>query len=178
MILDDSVFIDSEGGDAEVVAFGDSGEFDLAALGAEAVAGELGEGEDEIGDGGGVGIKEVEVEVKGLAGGETLGVKVEGAEDEGAGVLGEAAGTGVGSGSGRFEEASIRASEAVFAGIGVGTLGEARDATKNGAECAAEDVGGFSGREMDGLACEEGEAERFKVEEQKVSLTEFDWGAS
>ena len=81
-------------GSTELVAFGDRGEFDLAALGAEAVAGELGEREDQVGDGGGVGIKEVEVEVEGLAGGEGLAVEVEGAEDEGAGVVGETAGAG------------------------------------------------------------------------------------
>ena len=172
MILDDSVLVDGEGWCAEVVAFGDAGEFDTAALGAEAVAGKLGEGEDEVGDGGGVGVEEVQVEVEGLAGREGLGVEVEGAKDKGAGVVGEAAGASVSSGGG-FEEASVGASEVVGAGVGVGAIGWAGDAAEDGAERAAENVGGFAGREVDWLAGEEGEAEGFEVEEQNLSLTEF-----
>ena len=129
----------------------------------------MGKGKDEVGDDGGVGIEEVEVEVEGLTRGKGLGVEVEGAEDEGAGMVGETAGAGVHR-RGGFEQAGVGASEAVFAGVGVGAMGEAGDAAEDGAECAAQDVGGFTGWEMDGLAGDEGEAKGFEVEEQEVIL--------
>jgi hypothetical protein len=148
-------------------------------VGAEAVAGELGEGEDEVGDGGGVvGKEEVEVEVEGLAGGKCLIVEVESAEDEGAGVVGEAARAFV-CGRGGFEKAGVRAGEAVFAREGALAMGEAGDAAEDGAECAAEDVGGFAGWEVDGLAGDERESEGFEAEEEQdiVYCPGSCWGA-
>ena len=92
LILDRAVLIDHGRGVVELIALANVDEFDLTARRAEAVASELGEGEDQIGDRCGAGVEEVEVEVKGLAGGEGLGVEVEGAEDEGTRMVGEAAG--------------------------------------------------------------------------------------
>ncbi len=169
MILDEAVFVYESCGE-----FGDSSEFDLAALGAEAVASELGEGEDEVGDGGGVGIEEVEVEVKQLAGGNGLVVEVEGAEDEGSRMVGETAGA-FAAGGGRFEKAGVGAGETVVACMGVVTVGKAGDAAEDGAECAAEDVGGFAGREVDGLAGDEGEAQGFEAEEQNLVYAAGAW---
>lgn len=166
LVSDETVFID-ESGFLVFVERGNGGEFDFTAARTQAVAGELGKGEDEIRDGGGVCVEEVEVEMEGLARGESLAVEVDGAEDEGAWVIGKAAGAG-GSGrrSGRFEKTRVGAGGAVFAALRALAVRETGDAAEDGAEGAAQDVGRFTFGKVNGFAGDEAEAERFKAKQQ------------
>ena len=63
-------------------------------MGTQAFAGELGKGENEVGEGGGICVEEIEIEVEWLGGLKGLAVEVEGAEDEGAGMVGKTGGAG------------------------------------------------------------------------------------
>ena len=163
LVSDETVFID-ESGFLVFVERGNGGEVDFTATRTQSMAGELGKGEDEIRDGGGVCVEEVEVEMEGLAGGEGLAVEMDGAEDEGARVVGET--TGPWGGSGRFKEAGVGAGDALGATLRAWAVWEAGDAAKDAAECAPEDVGRFAFREMNGFAGEEREAEGLEAEEQ------------
>jgi hypothetical protein len=71
------------------------------------------------------------------------------AEYEGTGPITEA--TGSGAGSDRLEDAGVGAGVAQFAGFGVGAVRDAGNAAEHDAEGAAEDVGGFAGREEERL---------------------------
>ena len=147
---------------------GDRHEFNFAAARAKAFAGELREGEDEIGDGVGAEIEEVEVEVEGLAGSECLTVEVGGAEDKRARPIGETAGSGTSGGG--FKHPGVGTLGAHFASGRRLALREASDMAEDSAECAAQNVGRFAFGEVDGVAREEGEPQGMQLDEQRVSL--------
>ena len=108
--------------------------------------------------------EDVEVEPEGFAGGDAASVEMAGAEDEGAGPVGEAAGAGAGSDG--FEDTGVRAGVAQAAGSRVGAVRDAGDAAEDDAEGAAQDVGGFAGREEERLFGDEVKAEGIKTKIQ------------
>ena len=64
----------------------------FASARSQAFAGEGGEGKDEVGEDFGFEGEDVEVEIKGLVGGDSESIEMAGAEDEGTGPVGKAAG--------------------------------------------------------------------------------------
>ncbi len=108
------------------------------------------------------------MEVEALAGSEGLAVEVGGAEDEGAGPVGESAGSG--SGGCWFEHASVWTRGSPFARAGGLALRDAGDAAEDGAECAAQNVGRFAFGEVNGLTGEKGKAQGLQLKEQTLIL--------
>jgi len=98
----------------------------------------------------GVEIKKVDAEGKLLAGGDGLAVEVSGSQDKGTRPVGETAGTL--SGRSGLKEAGVSAVGAERAGGCTGTLGGTGGAAEGDAERAAQDVGRFAGRKVDGLS--------------------------
>lgn len=136
--------------------------------------GQLREGEREVGDcRGGVRVEEVQVEMEGLARSESLAIKVSGAEDEWAGMVGKT--TGAGRTCSRFEEAGVRAGGAVLAGGGSWAIGQAGDAAEDGAECAAQNVGRFAFVEMNGFPGDKGKAQGREAKEQALFYDHLQW---
>ena len=134
--------------------FRDGLEAGAAAGGAEALAGYFFERVKEGERGFGGQVKQVEMEVEGLTGGEGMAVEVASPEDERPGQVGEAAGRWA-------------------FGLGIEQAGVERgghDLAGDGAECTAQDIGGFAWGEVDGIEGCEFEAKRADGEIHSVTI--------
>lgn len=136
-------------------------EVGLASPGANAFTGEGGEGEDEVGEDFLFSGENVDVEMKGLAGLDDVAVEVAGAEDEGAGQVGETAG-GVFTSEG-FEDGGVGTGFANFAGSGVAAVGDAGEAAEDVTEGSAQSIGGFAGGKENRVAGNELETQGIKL---------------
>ena len=133
----------------------------FAAARSHAFTGQRREGEDEVGKHFGFVREDVQVEVERLAGVDDLAVQMAGAEDEGAGGICQSAGAfAISHGRKDFD---VRAGVADVTSGGVATFGYAGDLPENDSQRAAQNVGGFAGREK----------KRFTRDEFKTQREEF-----
>ena len=106
--------------------------------------------------------------MEGLTGRDSAAIQVSGAEDKGAGPIGQTARAGAN--RGRLKYARVGAFGAFLADAGTGTLRAAGDTTKDQAEGSTEYVCGFAGGKENGLDRDKRESQGIEAELQWRSV--------